>query len=353
MDEIELLRGAASSANAFAGLFRLHITRVYRYHMAYVSIMKDAEDLTAQTFMTALDEFRSFRGSGSFAPWLMAIASKKRLNDIRGSRRELPDDAILYYQSSSLPTDRAATQRKEMEATTRTLKQISPDHAEAIILMIFGDLTSSEVSQVLKRSTGTTTMLIGQSIQDLRMRSSLAPGEDSRTIDADAEVADLAEKLTAIANQITPDPNFISELEQALVAKHVPKTKSTFSLQQIASLAGWALLIGMGVFLLNWRVIPTSTFIKPTIANIKSTALTAAVSGEVTSRPSPTRRPTATHIPTFEYIVQAGDTCTYIADHYAVTIEQLILLNNLNSSCDIFIDQTLVIPITATSTPSD
>jgi RNA polymerase sigma factor (sigma-70 family) len=352
MDEIELLREAASSANAFAELFRLHVTRLYRYHMAYVSIAKDAEDLTAQTFMTALEEFRSFRGSGSFAPWLMAIASKKRRNDIRGSRRELPDDAVLYYQSSSLPTDRAAMQRKEMETTTRALKQISPDRVEALILMIFGNLTSSEVSQVIRRSTGTTTMLIRQGIQDLRKRSSLAAGEASRTIDVDAEDAGLAEKLTNIAHQITPDPNFISELEQALVAKHVPKTKSIFSLRQIASLAGWALLIGLAVFLLNWRVLPTSTSIKPTIANPKSTVLTKAVSGEVTSRPSPTRRPTATHIPTFTYIVQAGDTCTYIADRYAVTIEQLMLLNGLNSSCDIYIDQTLVIPIT-TPTPSN
>src|SRR5258707_3621128 len=102
MNEIELLRDAASSADAFAELFRLHATRVYRYHMAYVSITKDTEDLTAQTFMTALEELRSFRGSGSFAPWLMAIGSKKRLNPSRGSRRELPDDAMLYYQSSSL-----------------------------------------------------------------------------------------------------------------------------------------------------------------------------------------------------------------------------------------------------------
>jgi RNA polymerase sigma-70 factor (ECF subfamily) len=353
MNEKQLLHEAALNANAFAELFSQHVTRVYRYHMAYVSITKDTEDLTAQTFVAALEEFRSFRGNGSFASWLMAIASKKRLNNIRGGRRELPDDAVLYYQSSSLPTDRAAMQRKEMEATTRALKQISPNHAEAIILMIFGDLTISEVSQVLKRSTDTTTMLIGKGIQDLRMGSSLATGEDSRTIDADSENTGFAEKLTNIAHQITPDPNFISELEQVLVAKHVPKTKSIFSLKQIASLASWALLIGVGVFLLNWRVIPTSTSIKPTIANTKSTALTEALSGKVTSRPSPTRRPTATRIPTLEYIVQAGDTCTYIADRYGVTIDQLILLNELNSSCDIYTDQTLVIPITATPTPSN
>lgn len=352
MDEIEILRAAASDANAFAELYRRHVTRVYRYHMAHVGIAKDAEDLTAQTFTAALEEFRAFRGSGAFAVWLMDIAARKRLNDARGSRRALPEDAVLYYQSSGLPTDRAAMQRKEMEVTTRALKQIPPDQAEAIILMFFGDLTSSEVSHVLKKSAGTVTMLIGEGIESLRTRSSLAPDVDTGAVDADEAAERLAEKLTDIASQITLDPHFISELEQTLVANHVPRTKWTFSPQQIASLAGWAALIGLGVFLLNWRAIPTSTSTKPTLANTTSTALAEALTAKVTPGPSPTRRPTATRIPTFEYSVQPGDTCTYIAERYGVTIEQLILFNDLNSSCDIYIDQTLLIPITTPTPPN-
>jgi len=352
MDELELLRNAASNASAFAELYRLHVTRVYRYHMAHVGITKNAEDLTSQTFMAALEELRSVRGGESFAVWLMRIAAKKRHNDMRGSRRELPSDAVLYYQSAGLPTDRAATQRKEMESTTRALKQISSDHAEAVILMFFSDLTSSEVSQVLKRSGGNVTMLIGHGIKDLRTRSSLAADEKTGMVDADQEDERLADQLTNIASQVTPDPHFITELEQTLVANHVPKTIWIFSLQQIASLAGWALLIGLGVFLLNWRVIPTSTSLKSTLATTRSTALTEALTSEVTSGPSPARKPTATRIPTFEYSVQAGDTCTYIADRYGVTIEQLILLNDLNSSCDIYIDQTLDIPLRTPTPPN-
>src|SRR4030095_2019225 len=100
MDEIELLVAATSSANAFAELYRLHVTHVYRYHMAHVGVAKDAEDLTSQTFMAALEKLGSFRRSGSFVSWLMEIAAQKRHNDIRGNRRELLVDAVLYYQSA-------------------------------------------------------------------------------------------------------------------------------------------------------------------------------------------------------------------------------------------------------------
>src|SRR5262245_10464110 len=137
MDELDLLRAAASNANAFAELYRLHVTGVYRYHMAHVGSAKCAEDLTSQTFTAALAEFHYFHKSDSFAVSLMRIAAKKRLNDLRANRREMPADAVLYYQSSGLPTDRAAMQRQEMETTTRALKQISTDHAEAIILTFF------------------------------------------------------------------------------------------------------------------------------------------------------------------------------------------------------------------------
>jgi LysM repeat protein len=249
-------------------------------------------------------------------------------------------------------------QRKEVEATSRALKQISPDCAEAIILPFFCGLSSSEVSHVLKKSTTTTRMLIARGIQELRTRSTLAPDEenteDQGTIDSDAEDERLAKKLINIANQITPDLHFIAELENTLVANHLPNTKWTFSLQQIASLAGWALLIAAGVFLLNWRAIPNSASIKPLIANTgnaKSTAATETAFREGTSTPSPTVRATATSLPTLEYIVQAGDTCTYIAERFGVTIDQLIILNRLNDTCDIWIDQKLVIPIIPTPTP--
>ncbi len=355
MDETQLMRDAVSDANTFAELYRRHVTRVYRYHMIYIGNVKDAEELTARTFMTALEELHTFRGSGSPAAWLMGIAAQKRLQDARGNRRELPTDAVLYYQSSALPTEKTAMQRMEIETISHALKQISADYAEAIILYFFGSLTSAEVSQVLKKNPATVEMLIGRGIQDLRARTSLTTdGEkDQRTIDPNAEEDALVEKLSDTAGQIIPDPLFISELEQALAASHQPKTKWTLPLhlRQLASVAGWIVLLAIGVFLLNWRV-TSNPSIQQAAATSRTLLVTEAVSG-ATSTPIPrTARATPTRIPTLEYTVQAGDTCTYIADQHGVTIDQLITFNDLNSSCDIYIDQILVIPKT-TPTPSD
>ena len=174
MDEIQLAREAVANVNAFAELYRLHVTRVYRYHMAHTGNVKDAEDLTSQTFMAALESIRTFRGSGSFAAWVMGIASKKRLMHFRGRKPEFSLDTALHYPSPSLPTDKAATQRLELESVARALQQISPERAEAIILSYFGGLSNLETSRVLNKSEAAVKMLISRGLQDLRGRTSLA-----------------------------------------------------------------------------------------------------------------------------------------------------------------------------------
>ena len=174
MDEVQLVRDALSNAEAFAELYRRHVTRVYRYHMAHIGNSKDAEDLTSQTFMAALEGIRSFRGSASFAAWIMGIASKKRLMFFRGSRPEVPLDAALHYPSPNLLTDKQAAQRLRLESISRALRQISSDRAEAIALSFFGGLSNIEVSRVLNKSEAAVKMLISRGLQDLRERTSLA-----------------------------------------------------------------------------------------------------------------------------------------------------------------------------------
>jgi len=173
-EEFQLAHQALSDVSAFSELYRRNITRVYRYHIAYCGNVKDAEDLTSQTFIAALEGISSFRGTGSFAAWIMGIASKKRLMYFRGSRLEVPLEAALHYPSPDLPTDKVATQRLQLESVSRALRQISPDRAEAISLSYFGGLSNSEVSRVMNKGEAAVKMLISRGLQDLRERTSLA-----------------------------------------------------------------------------------------------------------------------------------------------------------------------------------
>jgi RNA polymerase sigma-70 factor (ECF subfamily) len=176
IDDADLVRRALTDTDAFAELYRRYVTRVYRYHIAHVGNAGDAEDLTSQTFVAALEGMRSYRASGPFAAWLLGIAARKRLMFFRqnGNRAEIPLEAAVHYPSPDLPTDKAATQRLRLESVSRALKQISPDRAEALILTYFGGLPHAETGRVLGKSEAAVKMLVARGLQDLRERTSLA-----------------------------------------------------------------------------------------------------------------------------------------------------------------------------------
>jgi RNA polymerase sigma-70 factor, ECF subfamily len=351
MDEHQLIREADPNFEAFAELYRRNVRRVYRYHMVHVGNVNVAEDLTSQTFKAACKEFPSFRSRETFTERVFEIAVKKCLKDRRWSRLVFPDDAVLYYQVSSIPSDKAAMQHMELESLSRALKQISSTRAEAIILYFFGGLTSSEISVVLKKSADIIATLITRGLEDLRAYTS--PSSGMETIISDFEDEIFISKLSNIAAQIRPAPLFESTLEQTLAANHQPKTKWTLPLQQLSTIIGWAALIGLTFFLLNWRVAPNTstthqaTAHPPTQEGKKTAAITVTPTHH-----RPTASPTATDIPLQEYVVQAGDTCTYIANKFGVTIDLLMTLNRLNDTCDIWADQKLMVPITPILTPS-
>jgi len=173
-DEAKLVRQALTDAEAFAELYRRHVKHVYRYHIAHTGDIKDAEDLTSQTFMAALESIRSFRGEGPFAAWLMGIASRKRALFFRGRRPQVPLEAATELPDGSLATDEAAGQRLQLAAVARALKQISAERAEAIILYTFAGLTYRETGALLGKSEAAVKMLVARGLQDLRQRTSLS-----------------------------------------------------------------------------------------------------------------------------------------------------------------------------------
>ena len=173
IDDTLLARQARTDGEAFAELYCRHLPRVYRYHMAHTGNVKDAEDLTSQTFMAALEGIHSFRGDGSFAAWIMGIAARKKALFFRRRKPEAPLEAALNVPTPGLLTDKAALQHLQLESVSRSLRQISPDRGDALALYFFGGLTVLEVSLVIGKSEAAVKMLLSRGLKDLRERTSL------------------------------------------------------------------------------------------------------------------------------------------------------------------------------------
>lgn len=82
--DAELVRRAqAGELEAFEALTSRHEQRVFALAMRMLRHEQDAEDVTQQTFLNALENLEGFRGEASFSTWLLRIASHAALKVIR------------------------------------------------------------------------------------------------------------------------------------------------------------------------------------------------------------------------------------------------------------------------------
>ena len=82
--DLELVqRAKAGELDAFELLASRNEQRVYSLAMRMLRQEQDAEDVTQQAFLSALEALPGFRGEASFSTWLLRIASHAALKVIR------------------------------------------------------------------------------------------------------------------------------------------------------------------------------------------------------------------------------------------------------------------------------
>lgn len=165
-NDIPLVRRAVHDKDAFAELYRRHVHRVYTYLYSRVGNVPDAEDLTAQTFLTALTHLPHYREQGAFAAWLLGIARRKFADYVRTNPRWTALDDDLPGQTPSL--ENQVERRLQLEQIARGLRRMSPDRAEALALSAFGGLNAAEIAREMGKSVEAVHALISRATRDLR-----------------------------------------------------------------------------------------------------------------------------------------------------------------------------------------
>jgi len=111
------------------------------------------------------------------------------------------------------------------------------------------------------------------------------------------------------------------------------------------------LVIGaLVVYLVLSSGVSGTTLSAPTAAGTPTE--TATITPIPTDTLEPTAIPTDTPIPPLDYTVKAGDTCLGLSVFFQVSVQSIVLANNLPASCIISVGQPLKIPYpTATPAP--
>ena len=172
-DDGALVKAAQADRDAFDALYRRYVTRVYRYCCTHAGNRADAEDLTAQTFLAALEGLPRYRGRGPFAAWLFGIARRKCADHHRSryADRSEPLEMTNPLPDPSAPDPEQSVYRNNvLDCVQQALPHLSPDRREALQLRFWGGLKAREVAAVMRRSEDAVKMLVSRAVADLRRR---------------------------------------------------------------------------------------------------------------------------------------------------------------------------------------
>src|SRR3990170_2144852 len=139
-DEADLVRRAQQKdQEAFARLYEGYFDKIYRYIVIKIGNQTEAEDMTQQVFLNALESISSFRWQGfPFSSWLYRIAHNQIVDHLRKKSKR-----VLVPLDESLPAvaddpEHAAEQKMEIEEVIAAAKDLTRAQQEVISLRFGG-----------------------------------------------------------------------------------------------------------------------------------------------------------------------------------------------------------------------
>jgi len=139
---------AQSNPAAFAALYDRFLPAVYRYLYRRSGSRADAEDLTAQTFLSALEALPRYREQGHFAAWLFAIARSKLGSHWRAGRRQTSLDE-LAEQGADPDLFGGVVRGQQLARLKGLLGALNEDEQELIRLRYTAGLPFGEIAALL------------------------------------------------------------------------------------------------------------------------------------------------------------------------------------------------------------
>jgi RNA polymerase sigma-70 factor (ECF subfamily) len=169
-DDDALVQAAIGDRLQFGELYHRYVGRVYKYIFARVGDTHDAQDLTSQTFLAALQDIDRYRGCGQFAAWLFTIARCRIVDHFRASRQTVPLDMAEAVPHPGPSPDNLAEQQLQIQQVARALRTLAPGRAEALTLRVFAELSTGEIARMMGKSETAVRMLVSRAMSDLKAR---------------------------------------------------------------------------------------------------------------------------------------------------------------------------------------
>jgi RNA polymerase sigma-70 factor, ECF subfamily len=171
---------------ALTRIYTAYAPSLFRFFMASVGDRHLAEDLTGNTFVSAIEGLPKFRGPvEALGGWLFQIARHDLYDHRRKqarSRIESLDENLTEATRSDATVDpeELAIDRLEGSRVLGAMRELSPDQREVLLLRMAGGMTAPEVAAVLGKTTGAVKALQHRGLASLARVLGLRSPDETR-----------------------------------------------------------------------------------------------------------------------------------------------------------------------------
>jgi len=190
-------RAKTGELDAFEALTTRYEQRVYSLALRMLRHEQDAEDVTQQTFLSALENLNGFRGDASFATWLLRIATHGALKVIR---KQKGLDTVSLEEATEEADDYATLPHPEYIADWRqspeqlvpkneirrllddALAKLDEKHRLVFLLRDVEGLSVKETAEALGLSEANTKVRLLRARLQLREQLTRTLGDPARQV---------------------------------------------------------------------------------------------------------------------------------------------------------------------------
>jgi RNA polymerase sigma-70 factor (ECF subfamily) len=161
---------------ALLALYDAALPQVYGYLLSRCGQRTLAEDLTAETFLAAVEAVRKRPPPDVSTAWLVGVARHKLVDHWRRAEREQRGLRVFH----GLPTepDDPWDERLDAMIAQEVLAELGPHHRGALILRYLDGLPVPEVSRLLGRTVHATEALLVRARKAFRETYERLEGRD-------------------------------------------------------------------------------------------------------------------------------------------------------------------------------
>ncbi len=168
-EEYLVQQAVSGNKEAFTQLYDRHFDRIYRYIYIKVRNQSEAEDLTQDVFMKALEAISSYKWRDlPFTSWLFRIAHNRVIDHVRKTSREKRASLDEAHAASAEDPVHIAEQEIEAQRLRATLERLPQAQREVAMLRFVAQLSIAEVAKMLGKSEGTIKALQFNATASLR-----------------------------------------------------------------------------------------------------------------------------------------------------------------------------------------